>query len=345
MNVTVTSINDAPVAAADAKTTAEDTALIFPWSDLTANDSPGPANESAQTLTVIAVSAASAQGGTVALTGGNITYTPAANFNGADSFTYTLQDNGSPVLTATGTVNVTVTSVNDAPVAAAQAVSVDEDASVAITLAGSDIDGDSLTFAAGSPAHGTLTGTAPQLTYTPAANYHGADSFTFTVNDGTVNSPATMVSITVNALDKFTQWLGGYGLATGPGDDSDGDSISNAIEYVIGSDPTKSTDLKLMPKLALASADLAGGAGYADYVVFSYRRTQVANADPGTTIRVEWSTSLAGPWSDASTTPGAVPRVDSDVGPGADQVRVYIPRSLAADGKLFVRLGVTITLP
>ena len=51
------------------------------------------------------------------------------------------------------------------------------------------------------PAHGTLSGTAPNLTYTPAANYNGADSFTFKVNDGTVDSAAATVSITVTAVN------------------------------------------------------------------------------------------------------------------------------------------------
>ena len=51
------------------------------------------------------------------------------------------------------------------------------------------------------PAHGTLSGTAPNLTYTPAANYNGPDSFTFTVNDGTVDSAAATVSITVTPVN------------------------------------------------------------------------------------------------------------------------------------------------
>jgi hypothetical protein len=65
-------------------------------------------------------------------------------------------------------------------------------------LTGSDPDGDPLTYAiVTGPAHGTLSGTAPNLTFTPTAGYTGTDSFTFTVNDGHVNSAATQVSITV----------------------------------------------------------------------------------------------------------------------------------------------------
>ena len=70
-----------------------------------------------------------------------------------------------------------------------QSVTATEDIAKPITLAGSDPDGDALTFAiAAAPAHGTLSGTAPNLTYTPAADYAGPDSFTFTVSDGSLIS-------------------------------------------------------------------------------------------------------------------------------------------------------------
>jgi VCBS repeat-containing protein len=57
-------------------------------------------------------------------------------------------------------------------------------------------------FAIGSqPTHGTLSGTAPNLTYTPQANYAGADSFTFTVNDSSVSSAVATVSLSVTAVN------------------------------------------------------------------------------------------------------------------------------------------------
>ncbi len=88
--------------------------------------------------------------------------------------------------------------VNDTPVADNQTVSTDEDTPVAITLTASDVDGDSLTYSvAAGPAHGVLSGSAPNLTYTPDDNYYGADSFTFRANDGTVNSNLATVSIMV----------------------------------------------------------------------------------------------------------------------------------------------------
>ncbi|HEV7808155.1 MAG TPA: cadherin-like domain-containing protein, partial [Solirubrobacteraceae bacterium] len=93
-------------------------------------------------------------------------------------------------------------SSNSAPVATPQSVTTAEDTAKAITLAGSDTDGDPLTFAvAGAPAHGVLGGTAPNLTYTPAADYEGPDSLTFTVSDGSLVSAAATVAITVSAVD------------------------------------------------------------------------------------------------------------------------------------------------
>jgi autotransporter-associated beta strand protein len=98
--------------------------------------------------------------------------------------------------------NGTVTVSNNAPVATAQSVSTAEDAQKAITLTGTDADGSPLTYSIVSyPAYGTLSGTAPNVTYIPAVDYHGADSFTFRVNDGTVNSAVATVSIIVTPVD------------------------------------------------------------------------------------------------------------------------------------------------
>ena len=84
-------------------------------------------------------------------------------------------------------------------------MSTNEDVAVNITLTGSDTDGDTLTYSVvNDPTNGTLSGTAPNLTYTPNDNYNGADSFTFTVNDGNTNSAPATVSITVNQTYSVT---------------------------------------------------------------------------------------------------------------------------------------------
>ena len=68
------------------------------------------------------------------------------------------------------TVTINVAAVNDAPTAQGVTVTTAEDNAVAVTLTGEDVDGDALTYAVGTPAHGVLSGTAPNLTYTPGGN-------------------------------------------------------------------------------------------------------------------------------------------------------------------------------
>ena len=181
--------NTAPVANAQSVTTNEDTAKAI---TLTGSDADG------DPLTYSVVT--NPAHGTLSGTAPNLTYTPAANYNGADSFTFKVNDG--KVDSAAATVSITVTAVNDAPVANAQSVTTNEDTAKAITLTGSDVDGNPLTYSVVTqPGHGTLAGTAPNLTYTPAANYNGADSFTFKVNDGTVDSASATVSITVTPVN------------------------------------------------------------------------------------------------------------------------------------------------
>src|SRR3989442_13950314 len=118
----------------------------------------------------------------------------------SDSFTYTISDGQGA--TAVALVTVKVTPVNDAPVATDQAVVTDEDTAKAITLGVTDPDSTTFTYTIGTPpAHGTLSGSAPRLTYTPALNYNGPDRFTYKVNDGTLDSNVATVSITVTAVD------------------------------------------------------------------------------------------------------------------------------------------------
>ncbi|HEX6717311.1 MAG TPA: kelch repeat-containing protein, partial [Pyrinomonadaceae bacterium] len=120
------------------------------------------------------------------------------------------QGNGN--LTTTGTL--VVTPANTAPVAASQSVATNEDTPLPITLSGTDADGNNLTFSIViGPSHGSLGSLgAPScsgspstctsaVTYTPAANYNGPDSFTFKVNDGTADSNTATVSITVNSVN------------------------------------------------------------------------------------------------------------------------------------------------
>jgi uncharacterized repeat protein (TIGR02543 family) len=130
--------------------------------------------------------------GTLNGTAPNLTYTPNAGYTGADSFTFKA-NNGTDSNIAT----VSVTVLAAAPVASAQNVNVSNSTATPITLSATGAG--TFTYSVVTqPTHGTLTGTAPSLTYTPTAGYAGADSFTFKANNGT-NSNVATISITVLA--------------------------------------------------------------------------------------------------------------------------------------------------
>ena len=192
--ISVSDVNEnvAPVATNDDVSTDEDTALS---GNVLANDS----DDNGDTLTAIKLS--DPQHGTLTLNGnGSFSYTPDANYNGPDSFSYKANDGALDSNEAT--VSITVNAVNDAPTATSDSVSTDEDTAKGITLAANDVDSNSLTYlVVSAPAHGTLSGTAPNLTYTPNANYNGPDSFTFKASDGALDSNVATVSITVNAVN------------------------------------------------------------------------------------------------------------------------------------------------
>jgi VCBS repeat-containing protein len=140
--------------------------------------------------------------GNGALTGSapNVTYVPDENFFGADSFTFTANDGAED--SAIATIDITVNAINDPPVADDQSVGTDEDVAVPITLTGSDVEGDEITFLLVTPpAHGDLSGTAPDLVYTPDPMYFGMDSFTFRVNDGTEDSAIATVTIEIDSVN------------------------------------------------------------------------------------------------------------------------------------------------
>jgi len=132
-------------------------------------------------------------------TNGKLTYTPTAKFTGADSFTFKLNDGELDSTPAMVTLNMTP---NHLPVAEIQSVTTAEDMPAIITLKGTDPDGDTVVYnVVTAPSHGNLSGTAPNLTYTPYNNFNGPDSFTFKVNDGTVDSDLTIVSITITPVN------------------------------------------------------------------------------------------------------------------------------------------------
>ena len=184
--VTAGAPNSAPVAAAQSVTTPEDTAKSITLNATDANGNP---------LTYAIVTYPTQ--GVLSGIAPNLTYTPMLHYNGADSFTFKANDGNSD--SAPATVTVTVTAVNDAPIATNQSVIVKESTAKALTLVGDDVEASPLIFSiVTQPAHGVLSGTPPNVNYTSTAGYYGSDSFTFRANDGSSNSNIATVSIAVN---------------------------------------------------------------------------------------------------------------------------------------------------
>ena len=103
---------------------------------------------------------------------------------------------------ATASDTMTVTVINRVPMANDQALTTDEDTTLAITLTATDVDNDTLIYTVlTGPTNGILTGTLPNLTYTPVANFNGSDSLTFKVNDGLADSNQAAITITVNPVN------------------------------------------------------------------------------------------------------------------------------------------------
>ena len=93
-----------------------------------------------------------------------------------------------------------VNSVNDAPLANNLSINTTVNQAAGIVLSGSDIENSPLTFIlVSNPQHGSLSGTQQNLTYTPATNYSGSDSFTYRVNDGGLDSAVATVNITISS--------------------------------------------------------------------------------------------------------------------------------------------------
>lgn len=127
-----------------------------------------------------------------------LTYTPESGFFGDDSFTFLASDGSAPSNIATVSITVKQVKVNVAPVADSQTVSTNENTPREIVLTATDQNGDQLTYEVlGAPVHGILSGSAPTLTYQPATNWYGEDSFTFRASDGELTSGIATVSITV----------------------------------------------------------------------------------------------------------------------------------------------------
>ena len=221
VSITVTEVNDAPVVAGEvlAAVNEDSGARTIAFTELLSNDAAGPANESGQTRTITAVG--SAVGGTVAISGTDVIFTPTANFNGAASFSYTVTDNGTTngvgdPKSVAATASFTINAINDAPTATnlTQSLTLAEDAAAVNLFTAApivtDIDSASVTatltlsntaagvlIGAGAGAFGvyTITGTTSAVnaalaavTFDSAQDFNGSASVAVAISDG-ANGP------------------------------------------------------------------------------------------------------------------------------------------------------------
>ena len=210
VTINVTEVNDAPTAVNDVGSTTKGFPKVFSASELLANDSAGP-SESAQTLTITAVTRGTNTQGTVSLSaGGNsITYTPPSGFVGTDTFAYTITDNGTTngapaPLTASGTVSVTVTEGNAPPTAFDDNVFVARNSTGNIfNVLSNDSDPENGLLTIQSASAGSRGGTTQvvqngsRVQYTPPTNVSGTETFTYVVRDAAGNSDSATVTVTI----------------------------------------------------------------------------------------------------------------------------------------------------
>jgi len=257
LDITVTPVNDAPVANDDSFTIDMNTSLSLPLplSMLLANDT----DIDGDTLSVYVVG--SPNNGSYSISGGNLVFTPNPGFTGVASFTYGIHDGHGGISTAT--VNITVNAVNDAPVAVADSITVSEGGTTTILVGGatsilandSDADGDPLTaILVTSPVNGTLTLNANgTFSYTHNGSETTSDSFTYKVNDGTVDGNTVTVTIGVTPVndapvavaDSITVAEGGTATILVGGATSvlanDSDADGNTLNAILVTGPTNGT--------------------------------------------------------------------------------------------------------
>ncbi|HBI3714314.1 TPA: tandem-95 repeat protein, partial [Vibrio parahaemolyticus] len=192
-NLDILPINDAPNAENDVITTEEDTAVTI---DVLVNDS----DVEGDALSIQSASVPSEQG-SVDIVDGKLVFTPAENFNGEATITYIVTDGD---LTDEAKVTVTVTPVNDSPVAVDDTTSIQEDTAVTIDVLtnDTDVDGDKLSIESASvpKEQGTVEVVDGKLVFTPAENFNGHAEITYTVTDGELTDEAK-VSVTVNPVN------------------------------------------------------------------------------------------------------------------------------------------------
>jgi Tol biopolymer transport system component len=194
VTIVVTPVNDLPVAIAATATTTEDTPVAIA---LRGDDRDGDA----LAFTV----ARQPAHGTLSGAAPALRYRPAADFDGDDSFAFTVADG--TATTEPAEVRIAVAAVNDLPEARDSAASTDEDTPVAIALVGADREGAVSFTIERHPRRGSLAGTAPSLVYTPFRDDNGDDSFAYKITDSEGATATATVSLTIRAINDAPRLL------------------------------------------------------------------------------------------------------------------------------------------
>ncbi len=210
VTLTVTGQNDPPVATNDTYLVTEGTPLTIPVAGGVLDNDQDPDGDA-----ITAELATTTSHGTLQLNAdGSFSYTPDAEFNGNDSFTYRASDGS--LTSALATVALTVSAVNDPPQAVNDSYATSENTALVVPLAegvlanDDDLDGDSLTTQLiTGPAHGTLT-LEPDgsFTYTPDSDFSGTDSFTYQARDAASSSNTATATVAVAAVNDLPQAVG-----------------------------------------------------------------------------------------------------------------------------------------
>lgn len=242
--------------------------------------------------------------GVLADSGPLLAYLPVANYTGPDSIPFTVTDG---IHTVSASLAINVIPVNDAPVATPLIVDATEDTPLPIALAGTDIEGDVLTFViASQPQHGTVAASGSGWIYTPTLNYHGPDAFTYRAADGKLESGPVSVSVNVAAVADLpvasavnVSALEDTAVAVAlKGSDADGD----ALTYEIIAPPAHGALTGTAPALQYKP-----DADYSGTDSFTYRA--VANGDASAIANVSISIAAV---NDAPTGASATVTTDED---------------------------------
>jgi VCBS repeat-containing protein len=310
VTITISGGNTPPVAVNDTYTTNEDTALNVSAPGVLSNDTDADGNP----LTAALVATVS-HGSVILNSNGSFSYTPAANYNGTDTFTYRANDGTANSNTAT--VTITINAVNDAPVAVADSYTTAEDTVLNVAAPGvlsndTDVEGSTLTATRRSnPSHGTVTlNSDGSFTYTPTANYNGTDSFNYRARDGQANSNTVTVTITITAVNDAPVAV----------NDAYTTAVNTALNVAFPGVLSNDTDIDGNPLTAVLVATVSHGSltlnsngsfiftptsGYAGTDTFTYRANDgTANSNTATvTITINSVNNAPVAVNDAYTTP------------------------------------------